>query len=145
MNYIKLIWRYGLIDLYKMDKFITSMLSNYSNIYKLQENQQAFSSVPEMLKAMGGNEMYGYTQVTARQALEKIGLKPLLIDELVTAVMRINYGQDATLNGFAGEDINLKGKGQCVVPEKLHTHPMEGHWEFLGGGGLKSYIFRSSV
>ena len=23
----------------------------------------------------------------------------------------------------------------CVVPEKMHTHPMEGHWKFLGGGG----------
>ena len=27
----------------------------------------------------------------------------------------------------------------CVVPEKFRTHPMEGHWKFLGegGGGLK--------
>ena len=24
---------------------------------------------------------------------------------------------------------------ECVVPEKIHTHPMEGHWKFLGGGG----------
>ena len=23
----------------------------------------------------------------------------------------------------------------CVVPEKIHTHPMEGHWKFLWGGG----------
>ena len=22
-----------------------------------------------------------------------------------------------------------------MVPEKIHTHPMEGHWKFLGGGG----------
>ena len=22
-----------------------------------------------------------------------------------------------------------------VVPEKSHTHPMEGHWKFLGEGG----------
>lgn len=90
-----------------MDKFITNMLKNFSNIYKLQENGEAFNSVPEMLKAMGGEEFYGYTQQTARQTLEKIGLKPLLIDELVTAVMRINYGQDVTLNGFAGKDIDL--------------------------------------
>ena len=29
----------------------------------------------------------------------------------------------------------------CVVPENIHTHPMGGHWKFLGGeeggGGLK--------
>ena len=61
-----------------------------------------------MLKAMGGNEMYEYTQQTTRQTLEKIGLRPTLIDELVTVVMRINYGQDVTLNGFAGmEEIQL--------------------------------------
>ena len=23
-----------------------------------------------------------------------------------------------------------------MVPEKISTHPMEGHWEFLGGGGV---------
>ena len=23
---------------------------------------------------------------------------------------------------------------QCAVPEKIHTHPTEGHWKFLGGG-----------
>ena len=23
----------------------------------------------------------------------------------------------------------------CVVPEKIHTHPMEGYWKFLLGGG----------
>lgn len=105
MNYIKLIWRYGLIDLYTMNKFVSNTLKNFSNIYKLQEDQQAFNSVPDMLKAMGGNEMYEYTQMTTRQTLEKIGLNPLLIDELVTAVMRINYGQDVTLNGFAGRQI----------------------------------------
>ena len=23
----------------------------------------------------------------------------------------------------------------CAVPEQIHTHPMEGHWKFRGGGG----------
>jgi len=34
---------------------------------------------------------------------------------------------------------------ECVVPEKIHPHPIEGHQEFLGGGGLKSQNFRSKV
>ena len=83
------------------------MLKNFSNIYKLQENQEAFQNVPEMLKAMGGKEFFEYTQQTTRQTLEKIGLKSRLIDELVTAVMRINYGQDVTLNGFAGMVVDV--------------------------------------
>ena len=23
----------------------------------------------------------------------------------------------------------------CAVPDKIHTHPLEGHWKFLGEGG----------
>jgi len=24
---------------------------------------------------------------------------------------------------------------ECAVPENIHTHPLDGHWKFLGGGG----------
>ena len=27
---------------------------------------------------------------------------------------------------------------QCVIPEKIHAHPMVGDWKFLGGGGSYS-------
>ena len=90
-----------------MDKFITNMLKNFQIYISWQKNQEAFESVPEMLKAMGGKEFYEYTQQTTRQTLEKIGLKSRLIDELVTAVIRINYGQDVTLNGFAGMEVDV--------------------------------------
>ena len=34
----------------------------------------------------------------------------------------------------------------CVVPEKIHTHLMEGHWKFLGGGGvLKAKLKKKCV
>jgi len=29
----------------------------------------------------------------------------------------------------------------CIVPEKIHTHPMEGHWKFLGGLGSQKPKF----
>lgn len=56
---------------------------------------------------MGGEDFYEYTQKTTTQTLEEIGLKSRLIDELVTAVMRVNYGQDVTLNGFAGMEVDV--------------------------------------
>ena len=32
----------------------------------------------------------------------------------------------------------------CALPEKIHTHPKEGHWKFLGGGGvLKARILEA--
>ena len=131
VNYIKLVWRYGLFDLYTMDTFITNMLKNFSNIYKLQENHQAFNSVPEMLKAMGGEQFYEYTQQTIRQTLENIGLNPLLIDELVTAVMRINYGQDVTLNGFAGKEADSFASLSHKVKEKSAHEPSAPHHQSL--------------
>ena len=34
----------------------------------------------------------------------------------------------------------------CVVPEKIHTHPEEGHWKFQGGGGSqKPKLLKESV
>ena len=101
LNFIKLFWRHVLFDLLAVNNFITKMSTNFTNIYDLQEKEQAFNTVPEMLRALGGEKFYEYTQQTTRQALENIGLNQLLIDELVTVVMRINYGQDVTLNGFA--------------------------------------------
>ena len=41
------------------------------------------------------------------------------------------------------QNINAKGI-YCVVPERIHTHPMEDHQKFLvGRGGLKSQNFRN--
>ena len=34
-----------------------------------------------------------------------------------------------------GRSCNPSEELHCVVPEKIHTHLMEGHWKFLGGGG----------
>ena len=87
-----------MFDLLTVNNFITKMSTNFTNIYDLQEKEQAFNTVPEMLRALGGEK---YTQQTTRQTLENIGLNQLLIDELVTVVIRINYGQDVNLNGFA--------------------------------------------
>ena len=90
-----------MFDLLTVNNFITKMSTNFTNIYDLQEKEQAFNTVPEMLRALGGENFYEYTLQTTRQAMENIGLNQLSIDELVTVVMRINYGQDVTLNRVA--------------------------------------------
>ena len=35
---------------------------------------------------------------------------------------------------YSPKELKDLSPGNCVVPEKIHTHPMEGHWKFLGGG-----------
>ena len=32
--------------------------------------------------------------------------------------------------------VSVSPLAYCVVPEKIHAHPMEGYWKFLGGGGV---------
>ena len=59
--------------------------------------------MPDLLKEMGGETFVNYTQQTAKEIMKKNGLGERLIDELVTAVTRCNYGQDSSVNGFTGK------------------------------------------
>lgn len=106
LTYIKLLWHYG-FDLFTMNSWVKSLLNDFTNIYGIQEQGQAFTTVPELLRAMGGEKMYAYTQQNIRKALQSIGVKEKLINELVTAVMRVNYGQDAKINAFAGNKLSI--------------------------------------
>ncbi|XP_028399919.1 prenylcysteine oxidase-like [Dendronephthya gigantea] len=99
---LKLLWRYG-FSLVKMDQVTKSLLNKFANIYTLQDKGESFHSVPDLLQAMSGNEeFYRLTKITARKYLLEQGLSELLIDELVTAIMRINYGQSTEVNAFTG-------------------------------------------
>lgn len=99
---LKLLWRYGL-SLVRMERATKSLLNKFGNIYSLQDQGEAFNSVPDMLQAMGGSdEFYRLTQISVRKYLLEQGLSELLIDELVTAVMRINYGQSTEVNALTG-------------------------------------------
>ena len=86
-----------------MNSIIQDLLGKFSNIYTLQDHGEVFQSVPDMLQAIGGVEFYNLTQLSVQEYLQEKGLSELLIDELVTAVMRINYGQSTEMNAFAGK------------------------------------------
>ena len=104
---LKLLWRYG-FSLIKMEQATKNLLKKFEKIYTLQGNGEAFQSVPDLLNAMsGGSEFYRLTQITAREYLSEQGLSELLIDELVTAITRINYGQSPEVNAFTGRFVWL--------------------------------------
>ena len=86
-----------------MQGVVNDLMRKFSNIYKLQEQGEMFETVPDMLRSMGGEQFYDLTQISTRKYLKEKGLSQQLIDELVTAVMRINYGQSTELNAFAGK------------------------------------------
>ena len=56
-----------------------------------------------MLKALGGDYFMECTQKTSRQVMKEKGVGDELINELLTAVSRNNYGQSTDeVNGFTG-------------------------------------------
>ena len=69
------------------------------NIYSLQAKGESYKTVPDMLRAMGGEELYQLTQITAEQYLqEDLRLQERLMRELVTGAMYMNYGQGLEVN-----------------------------------------------
>ena len=94
------LWRYG-TSLFSMNSAGQALLSKFVSIYKMQAKGRAFKTVPELLRAMGGEEMYQLTQVTAEQyTLQELRLQETLTRELITGAMYMNYGQGIDVNAF---------------------------------------------
>ncbi len=99
-NTIKTLWRYGL-SLIRMDILVRSVLKKFCTIYDVQANRRAFETVPEMLRAMGEDGMFQLTQSSVRDFLTaQKGYPEQLVDELVTAAVRMNYGQNCEVDSF---------------------------------------------
>ena len=77
------------------------MLSNFVKIYDLQANGESFKTVPDLLRAMGGEEMYHLTQITAEEyMLHDLCLQETLTREIITGAMYMNYGQGLDVNAM---------------------------------------------
>lgn len=124
---LKLLFHYGLSTI-RFQLFLRSSLKKFSKIYDLQSNGEAFSSVPELLSAMGGTDFLEQTQVTAQDYfVGKLGWSQKMINELFVAGLRVNYGQDSTVDAFttmvsmagaeSGSLWNVVG-GNKQIPEK---------------------------
>ncbi|KAK6150829.1 hypothetical protein DH2020_015761 [Rehmannia glutinosa] len=106
-NSIVMLLRYGVFSLFRMSSFVEAMLSKFLRYYEDFEARPVFESVEEMLKWAG---LYNLTTRTLGEELVGVGLSPLLIQELVTVITRINYGQSVNISGLAGA-VSLAGSG----------------------------------
>eukprot|EP00095_Tigriopus_kingsejongensis_P003541 maker-scaffold106_size358372-snap-gene-2.30 protein:Tk03541 transcript:maker-scaffold106_size358372-snap-gene-2.30-mRNA-1 annotation:"prenylcysteine oxidase" len=123
---LQMVWRYGLTSLYQMNDFTTALLESFLQLYPKVQAGLGFSSTAELL-GQTENLMNGTTW-SLSVALQSAGLDQLLIHELVTAAVRVNYGQipsqvHALVGGvaLAGADGNLWAihGGNKQVPEAL--------------------------
>ncbi|XP_017982372.1 PREDICTED: farnesylcysteine lyase [Theobroma cacao] len=106
VNSFYLFFRYG-FSLLKMNSFVESTVDSFLKYYERPETRPVFETVDEMLKWAG---LYNLTTRTLQDELIDIKLCPLLIEELITVITRINYGQSVYVSGLAGA-VSLAGSG----------------------------------
>jgi prenylcysteine oxidase/farnesylcysteine lyase len=102
INNMKLLWKYG-FSLFKMSHTVKSTVKKFSKIYDLQAAGHSYRTVPEMLEAMGGESFFDLTQTTAEDYFKhNLGWNEQLVDEVVCAAMKVNYGQNNSIDAFTG-------------------------------------------
>ncbi|GER33965.1 farnesylcysteine lyase [Striga asiatica] len=106
-NSIMMLLRYGALSLYRMSSFVEAMLNHFLRYYEDFEARPVFDTVEGMLKWAG---LYNLTTRTLVEELVEVGLSSILIEELVTVITRINYGQSVKISGLAGA-VSLAGSG----------------------------------
>jgi prenylcysteine oxidase/farnesylcysteine lyase len=104
INNLLIFWRYG-TSLLKMQEYVSNLLDRFLRYY--EDSRPIFYTVDEMLKWA---DLHEYTRHTLQKELVAAGLSPRLISELVTVIMRINYGQNVDISGLAGA-VSLCGSG----------------------------------
>ncbi|XP_047181525.1 farnesylcysteine lyase [Vigna umbellata] len=121
-NSARMFLRYG-FSLFKMQNFVESAVERFLNYYKDTSSRPIFETVDEMLQWAG---LYNLTTRTLHDELVDAGLSNLLIDELVTVITRINYGQSVSMSGLGGA-VSLAGSGGGLWSVK------GGNWQMAAG------------
>ncbi|KAL0278843.1 UNVERIFIED_CONTAM: hypothetical protein PYX00_000533 [Menopon gallinae] len=111
---------------WKLKNHINDMLDKFDKIYKYQDKGVTFQNVSTLLSAMDPTFAESL-HITSEAGFEKEGLSKVVIDELVMATLRTNYGQDLKAHKFVGS-VSVAGAGgglwafhggNSQVPEKL--------------------------
>ncbi|EPY74866.1 prenylcysteine oxidase precursor [Camelus ferus] len=107
INMIKLIWHYGFQSL------------RMHMIYRYQSHDYAFSSVEKLLHSLGGDDFLALFNRSLLETLQKAGFSEKFLDEIITPVMRVNYGQNMNINGFVGDPTKMY---EVVYQTRSETH-----------------------
>ncbi|XP_007432156.3 prenylcysteine oxidase 1, partial [Python bivittatus] len=106
-NLLKLFWHYGLNPL-RIYMWVEEVLEKFMRIYRYQSHDYAFSSPENLLHALGGANFLHMLNQTIDESLQKARFSQNFINEMVIPVLRVNYGQSASINGFVGA-VSLAG------------------------------------
>lgn len=82
--------------------FNATTSSRLDRIYQYQQFSYSFSSVDRLLHAMGGDEFLALLNQTLEENMLANSFSQTFINEIVTPISRVNYGQSVRLHAFAG-------------------------------------------
>ena len=139
---IKMVLRYGLFSLLKLDYFVANLLENFESVYPKLNQGKGFESVSDLLDEMSpvskngdqSHEMMRLTKVSTAEKLKELSISDILIDELGMVAAKVNYGQftdnlhafvgSVSLAGIQGGLWNVRG-GNYKIPECLLKKSMD--------------------
>ncbi|XP_026862305.2 prenylcysteine oxidase 1 isoform X2 [Electrophorus electricus] len=101
VNVLRMLWRYGL-NFLRMHLWVESILDKFMRIYQYQQFGHCFTSVERLLHAMGGDSFLTLLNNTLEETMLANGFSQAFINDIVTPITRVNYGQSVRLPGFVG-------------------------------------------
>ena len=92
---LRLLYRYGLWSLFKLDNFVQNLLKNFKSIYSKLDKGHSYETVEDLLISMGpvskssenSEEMVNLTRVSLNDKLVSLGINDRLIEELVRCLL----------------------------------------------------------
>ncbi|MBV95847.1 Prenylcysteine oxidase, partial [Eschrichtius robustus] len=102
-----------------VDRYLLGRGPHSRRIYRYQSHDYAFSSVEKLLHSLGGDDYLGLFNRSLVETLQKAGFSEKFLDEIITPVMRINYGQTMNINGFVGNPTKVY---EAVYQTGSETH-----------------------
>lgn len=78
----------------------------YFRIYELQAKNQSFDTTNDLLAAMDSS-FVNYLNISVKDAYLEQDFPETLINELVQASLRVNYGQNTNVHEFVGKIFNI--------------------------------------
>ncbi|KAK6617216.1 hypothetical protein RUM44_005547 [Polyplax serrata] len=94
------IYRYG-FGFWKLKNEIDDMLNKFDRIYDLQNLGEAFDTVEALLAAIDP-KFVDYLNVSTKHGFEKDGISNMIINEIIMATIRANYGQNVNIPKMVG-------------------------------------------
>ncbi|KAK3549956.1 hypothetical protein QTP86_016850 [Hemibagrus guttatus] len=101
VNFLRMLWRYGFNAL-RMHMWVERIMDKFMRIYQYQQFSYSFSSADRLLHAMSGDEFLALLNQTLEEAMLAYGFSQTFINDIVTPISRVNYGQSVRLHAFAG-------------------------------------------